>query len=652
MILKLIKNKHFLICLIGITILSVYLPFYISGGFLGDFGDPIGQTIPNKFLLTEYIKNGVLPLWNPFSFLGFPFLADIQVGTFHLPDIIIFSFFSPLSAHNISVLFHLLFAALGIYLFIKGISESSFISFSLSLVMVLTGSFLSRIVYLNFLETIAFVPWILLIIQSRRISIPLLAIVVALMIFAGHPVALFYSFIIIFIFCLFNHFSKWKRILPATLLGFSISAIQIIPFIFLKSTSVRDNLSYSQFTEGSLKLKDLFMFLNPFASNSDVSFDNFIYFGTFAFLCLLLSIFFFKKFNGKMKGIYFAGIVLFGLGVLLSLGGDFPPLAKILYELPVFNIIRVPARYIILSHFGVLLSLTVFFIYLINKSRKVAIILLTLIIINSLFTPFLLLNRYEKHDAEKQYIPELKNVIESNEGGTLSIASIPSYFLSSSFFVFPNRHVLNFMPNIIGYNPMILQSYYDFFPVAPVGSFENPNYFTDYYKKLELVGLRYYIFPTVNFLKQQNLGEKTHIINFLTDNGWEKISTLNDELEIWENPSAKPFAYFLNNENKLNSIDFQPGEIVIKVNTIADDKLIVNQIFSPGWTMVSDIVDVPQTSGMFENIVQSYDIENGTKEITLKYRPGEVYYGIFLSLFGILVSVIIILNKKVNCGKN
>jgi len=652
MILRLIKNKWFFICLVGFSILLVYLPFYISGGVLGDFGDPIGQTIPNKFLLVEYIKNGILPLWNPFSFLGFPMLADIQVGAFYLPDIIIFSLFSPLSAHNISVLVHIIFASLGVYLLVKEISKSSLISFSLSLMMVLGGSFLSRIVYLNFLETIAFVPWILLIIQTKKISIPLLAAIIALMVFAGHPVALFYSLIVIFVFFLFNHFSKWKKVFVALLLGFLIASVQIIPFVFLKAESVRDRLSYSQFVEGSLKLKDLFMFINPFGQNANFSFDNFIYFGTFAFLCLSLSVFFVGKFSNKLRKMYFVGVALFGLGVILSLGDNFPFLSRILYELPVFNIIRVPARYIVLSHFGVLISLTVFFAYLINKSRKIAIILLALIIINSLFTPFLLLHRHEKHDAEEQYIPELKNVIEANDGSRLSITSIPSYFLSSSFFVFPNRHILNFMPNIIGYNPMILQSYYDFFPVAPVGSFENPNYFTDYYKKFELVGLRYYIFPTANFLKQQNLGEKTHIINFLTDNGWEKINTLNDELEIWKNPFAKPFAYFLNNENKINSIYFQPGEIVIKVNATSDDKLIVNQIFSPGWMMDSDIVNVSQTPKMFKNIVQSYEIKSGTKEVILKYRPKEVYYGIFLSLFGIFVSIIIALNKKVNYGKN
>jgi hypothetical protein len=645
MIKNLLKNKYFYILLLVVVALLSYLPFYISDGFIGDFGDPIGQTVPNKFLLIEYIKNGIFPLWNPFSFLGFPFLADIQTGVFYLPDIIIFSVFSPLIAHNISVLFHLLFAAIGIFLFIKKISKSDFIAFSLSLMMILTGSYLSRIVYLNFLETITFIPWILLISQYKHISTPLLAIVIALMIFAGHPIALFYSIMIVFTFFLFNHLSKWKKLVPAVILGFLIAAVQIIPFIFLKGQSVRDKLTYSQFTEGSLELKKLFSFINPFGTTTPNSFDTYIYFGTFAFLCLLGSIFFVKKFNNKMRNIYLTGIFLFTLGILLSLGENFSPLAKTLYELPIFNYIRVPARYIVISHFGALFSLIVFFAYLIRKNKKTAITLLTLITLNAFITPFFFLERHEISAAEKHYIPTLKNIIESHEKQSLSLKTIPAYFLSSSAFIFPNRHVLNLMPNIIGYNPMMLSKYYEFLPVSPVGAFENQNYFIDYYDKYELIGLKYYIFPTNNYLNKNNWGEKPQITNLLIDKRWEKTDVLDDEIELWKNPAPKPFAYFLDKNSTINSVNFQPGKISLKVNITKNDKLIVNQAFISGWTMNSNI-NKNQQPEIFQNIVQSYNIDKGTTEITIKYSPQEFYYGLYLTLLGLLLTFIVQLREQ------
>jgi|GEM_PF-2382044 len=641
---KSMKKRVLVAVLLVVIILLAYAPFYINGGFLGNFGDPIGQTIPNKFLLVKYLKNGIMPLWNPLSFLGFPFLADIQVGAFYFPDILIFSAFSPLEAHNISVLLHLIFAATGVYFLSKKISKSKIISFSLSLVMALSGSFLSRIVYLNFLETIAFIPWILLMIESEITSIPLLSVAIALMVFAGHPVALFYSLIIIFIFFAVNHIGKWKKIFSAFFLGILISSIQIIPFVFLKNESVRDALSYSQFTEGSLRYVDLLTFINPFSKN--VSFDNYIHFGTIAFLCLLVSIFFIKKLDEKFKKLYFTGIILFCLGILLGLGGSFPLFAKFLYKLPVFNIIRVPTRYILLSHFGALLCLIAFFSLLMRLRKKIALGLLILIVINSIFIPYVTLDRYEISKAEKEYLPEIKALIENKNNENFSLNSIPSYFLSSSFFLFPNRNILNLMPNIIGYNPMILKWYHEFLPVAPVGAFENQNYFMDYYDKLKLVGLKYYIFPTADFLNELKMGDKKNIIDFLKNNGWENVGAIDNKLEIWKNSSAKPFAYFENQNNKIDSISFKPGKIIIKADVIIDDNLIINQTFVPGWLMTTDISHEAQEAAIFRNIIQSYNVKKGTNEIEIKYEPKEILYGTILSVIGIfLVAMIYIRNR-------
>ena len=132
MINKLKKHLDSLL-FIALGVLLAFFPLYFNGGFIGDLGDPIGQTIPNKYLLIEYFKNGILPLWNSFSFLGFPFLADIQVGTFYFPDWIFFSVFEPLIAHNISVLAHIIFAGIGIYFFCFNNLKSKISSISIAL---------------------------------------------------------------------------------------------------------------------------------------------------------------------------------------------------------------------------------------------------------------------------------------------------------------------------------------------------------------------------------------------------------------------------------------------------------------------------------------------------------------------------------------
>ncbi|MBI95651.1 hypothetical protein CL656_00665 [bacterium] len=632
-------KKHYIsLLLLALGVLLAFFPLYFNGGFIGDLGDPIGQTIPNKYLLVEYLKNGILPLWNPFSFLGFPFLADIQVGTFYIPDILFFSIFSPLTAHNFSVLAHLIFSAVGIYFFCFNYLKSKCSSIAIALSVVLSGSFLSRIVYLNFLETIAFIPWVLLALDQKRSSFYTLLFLFSMMIFAGHPVAMFYSSIIIGTYLIINRVEKFKKVLAAGATSLLVCSIQIVPFLYLKLNSVRDSLSYQDFVGGSLHFSNFKSFTWPLFQN--INFDSFIYFGSFAFLYIVISIFFIKNFSKKIKKIYLTGLGLFILGIILSLGSNFEILSKLLFEVPVFNLIRVPARYILISHFGVILMLIGFFTYL-NKNKKLISFLLTLpLILNAVVTPYLTLERYDILAANQEYNFEIKKTIEENSKVKTSIKSVPNYFLSSSFFLFPNRHRLSYLHNTIGYNPLILETFYKFLPVSPVGSFENPNYFMDYYEKFNLVGLKYYIFPSNEFLKSKNLGEKTFINKFLTRNNWKILGDENKNFKIWENPNAKPFAYFENSKNKIKDINFKPGRIILNVETSSADTLVINQTFVEGWKMKTDLDNKISKSEIFSDIAQSYKVKTGTKVIEVYYLPKELVIGFMLSLLGLISGVI------------
>lgn len=38
---------------------------------------------PYRYFMAESLRHGVLPLWNPFIHMGFPFLATLQTGIFY-----------------------------------------------------------------------------------------------------------------------------------------------------------------------------------------------------------------------------------------------------------------------------------------------------------------------------------------------------------------------------------------------------------------------------------------------------------------------------------------------------------------------------------------------------------------------------------------
>lgn len=655
-ILKFFQKFHTQIFVLGVIILVLigYAPFYLNGGFLGDLGDPIGQTVPNKFLVIEYLKNGILPLWNPFSFLGFPLLADIQVGTFYVPDLIIFWLLPTFHAHNFSVLLHILFGGIGIFFLIRALSKSqSIVSESIALAlactMALGGSFLARIVYLNFLETIVFIPWILFLIVREKTSFAVLALILTAMIFAGHPVALFYSLIIIGIFILINARTQWKKCLLALFLSLLLAGIQIIPFLSLQSESIRERLSYEQFIDGSLREIDLLNFINPLKGHLSNAFDMYIHFGTIALILLAVSVLFWPKFSKNYKKIYGTGLVLFVLGILLSLGGTIPWLAKLLYHLPVASLFRVPARYIVVSHFGAILALWPFLFFLFQKNKILGSIIQVLLIVNALLIPSLFLDRFEIAAAKQPYGNEIRTTLEKQEHQAFSLTTPPHYFLSSSFFLFPNRHVLWFMPSIIGYNPLILKNFKARLPVDPGGSFRNPDYFKDYYEVFETVGLSYFIFPTESFIEKKLSVSKKHIFDLLQQKGWKVIATIGQDIMIWKHPNPKPFAFFLNDQNTIQSTFFRPGFLKFEVNIENDDTLVVNQIFMKDWVMTVDNKNISTPAQPYKYLVQSYQVPQGTHTITLAYRPKSLLYGGLFSLFGlILLGGVILWKRKYN----
>src|SRR5262245_23395036 len=48
-------------------------------------GDGWSQILGIRILIGEMIRNGLLPLWNPYIFCGMPLLASIQPGALYPP---------------------------------------------------------------------------------------------------------------------------------------------------------------------------------------------------------------------------------------------------------------------------------------------------------------------------------------------------------------------------------------------------------------------------------------------------------------------------------------------------------------------------------------------------------------------------------------
>ena len=79
--------------------------------------DFLYQYYPNRFFAAVSMSRGELPLWNPFTFNGTPFQADMQSALFYIPNLLLTFFvsdgrlsafwvelFIPVAAFNTSVI--------------------------------------------------------------------------------------------------------------------------------------------------------------------------------------------------------------------------------------------------------------------------------------------------------------------------------------------------------------------------------------------------------------------------------------------------------------------------------------------------------------------------------------------------------------------
>ncbi|MEK9164655.1 MAG: hypothetical protein AAB342_04785, partial [Chloroflexota bacterium] len=77
-------------------------------------GDTLLYFYPYWAYRAQSLLAGRLPLWNPYLFMGAPFLANSQAGVFY-PLNWPLIFFSPPVAVKISIVVHLVIAAWGAY---------------------------------------------------------------------------------------------------------------------------------------------------------------------------------------------------------------------------------------------------------------------------------------------------------------------------------------------------------------------------------------------------------------------------------------------------------------------------------------------------------------------------------------------------------
>ncbi len=320
--------------------------------------DTRGLFVPWLSTARQAILSGKLPLWDAYQFAGNPFLSNPQIALFYPPTwlAIILPVNIGISWH---VAFHLLLAAVGMFLFVRYMSKNYSGAFIAGLIFAFSGYAVARIWagHIGLLATNAWLPWILLgtawAVNRRTVWSAILAGVPwGMAILAGHTTSLVYLGLIWLGLLLFLAVTtnSWLLIARQALLifavGLGLSSVQLLPFLQLSQNVARSAASSFEFaTAFSLPPEQLMALVVPdYFGDPVLGYWGAPYFEELTFYAGILTLLGFILIFGRPSKRYWFYLAVAALGIILALGSN-TPIYKIIYELvPPLRLLRGPGR--------------------------------------------------------------------------------------------------------------------------------------------------------------------------------------------------------------------------------------------------------------------------------------------------------------------
>ena len=323
------------------------------------------------------VKEGRFPLWNPYEFLGMPFVASLQSAMFYPTNWL--CAIMPLGrAINIGILFNIFLSAAFTYLWARRLGVSRPGAVISGLVYALGAPQFLRIFegHWSFLCSMPWIPCILLCVElivqgkARLLAMAGGGVAVAFQLFGGNPQYAFYCGIAAVFYLIGRRLQsgrgdrrKWLKtgacFAGMYVLGAAMAGVQLLPALELLSVSSRQGqLSYDWIKQYSLTPESLITLLVPDLFGSDAGaqywgrwnlWEMSAYVGVAAVAASVFALV--RRFRGAVR----LGTIL-ALAMLLLALGEYTPLLRVLYHtVPGFDLFRSVARF--LCPFSVFMAL-------------------------------------------------------------------------------------------------------------------------------------------------------------------------------------------------------------------------------------------------------------------------------------------------------
>ncbi|HEY0099420.1 MAG TPA: hypothetical protein VGB76_10770, partial [Pyrinomonadaceae bacterium] len=384
-----------------LCIVAFFCLFFGWAIFRGHFligGDVFFYTYPLRSVAWEMIRQGQLPLWTPHVLSGYPLLSMAQLGLGY-PLTWAHLFLPARHAELIYVLAPFLLAPAFTYAYLRELGRSRTAALLAGLSFAY-GGLMTNTYGMNAIPTNALMWLPLLLIAIERVrtrglarSVAAAALPCAMSVLTGHGQSFLFVCLLATAYALFLGFAydagdaqenrrehepeseaghgrarrrawfgwqRWSPLLASTggmLLAAGIAAFQILETMRAARRSIRSNLSYEFFVEGSFTpLAAWRSFVAPLYHFIEVT----TYISPLAFACAVCAVAFNLR-RGRRQTPHRAALtidvqagtdarVFFWaatalVAVLLMLGGN-TPLYRALHQVPVFNLFRRPSRHV------------------------------------------------------------------------------------------------------------------------------------------------------------------------------------------------------------------------------------------------------------------------------------------------------------------
>jgi hypothetical protein len=324
-----------ILCLLALLAFAKPLLF----GEVPIFRDHRDYFQPLRFHTAAELRAGHLPLWNPYSASGEPWLANPQTAVFY-PPAWMFLVLPFSTAYVLYLALHLAILGCGTYrMLATRVSREAAMAGAVALMF--SGPVFSLVDISNNLTTFAWLPWVIWSAldgsSSRRAGV-----ILALAFLGGEP---FYAGVAALLYALIVRTPR--RIAASAMYAFGLSAVQLLPFLeMLRGSDRAAGLPADQLFRDSANLRDWLRMAVPPSLTVDVvdpslsqHFIAVIYVGMATIILAAVGVMWGRK---KEVALW---LLLLVAAILVSAGNTQRPVAYLLEHFPV-TLFRYPARMI------------------------------------------------------------------------------------------------------------------------------------------------------------------------------------------------------------------------------------------------------------------------------------------------------------------